>query len=42
MIEGVSVDHPMHHDCFMAVARGVVAKYGQLILVMSLPSIGSD
>jgi hypothetical protein len=39
MIEGVSVDH---HDCFMAEARGGVAKYGQLILVMSLPSIGSD
>jgi len=39
LIEGVGVDHPVHHDCFVAVVRGGAAKYGQLALIMGLPSI---
>ena len=39
LIEGFGVNHPVHRDCFMAVVRGGAAKYGQLVLVMSLSSI---
>jgi len=39
LIEGFGVDHPVHHDCFVAVVGGGAAKYGQLALVMGLPSI---
>jgi len=39
LIERVSVDHPVHHDYFVVVVRGGAAKYGQLVLVMILPSI---
>ena len=38
-IEGVGIDHPVHLDCFVAVVRGGAAKYGQLVPVISLPSI---